>query len=353
LRLIKPIKNKFMLTQHNYTNIDPNWDKDTILECCQPNKPGTPPCSDCCYDSWEIELIKVNPAYNAIVELTNQYQKRVDFITARRDRYKSWVDEFTKAEKLARDICDQLGLIAVQSDKIWYNACDAEKAIEILFCMIRDIYMQVDELGTLYIDLQNCVTRNNDPALNKGQGIFKYLDDFKTKLDATVKTRDDVIKNIVLAVQLSSLIRNGISTRDCPKASDPPYNPCAPDLTPCASINGTVYYGFKTVICEWYNDFACSVECTDSTSTTTATTASTPTADNNPECELIPTFDFPICNNSFKNDVQSWVDADDTLLVTLVAQLNDAKKRREALLACKTSLDLAIKAVDPATRCKN
>ena len=345
-----------MLTQHNYTDIDQaNWDKDTILECCQPNKPGTPPCSDCCYDSWETELIKVNPAYNTVVELTNQLQNRVDFITGRRDRYKSWVDEFTKAETLARAICDQLGLIATQSDKIWYNTCEAEKAIEILFCMIRDIYMQIDELGTLFVDLQNCVTRNNDPALNKGQGIFKYLDDYKTKLDATVKTRDDVIKNIVTAIQLSSLIRNGISTKDCP--TDPNYNPCAPDDTPCASISGAVYYGFKTVICEWYNDFACSVACVDPPPTTppatTTTTTTTPTADCNPNCELIPTFDFPICNNCFKTDVQSWVDADNALLITLTAQLNDAKKRREALLACKTSLDTAIKAVDPAARCKN
>jgi hypothetical protein len=344
-----------MLTQHNYQNIDPNWDKDTILECCNPENPGGTPCTDCCYDSWENELTKVVPAYNAIVELASQYQTRVDFVTSRRDRYKSWVDEFTKAEGLARDICYQLKLIATQSDKIWFNTCEAEKAIEILFCMIRDIYMQVDELKTLYDSIQNCISRNNDPALNKGQGIFKYLDDYKTKLDATVKTRDDVIKSITLAVQLSSLIRNGISTRDCPKASDPPYNPCAPDLTPCVSIIGTVYYGFKTVICEWYNAFACDTPCADPATPpppAATTTTTTTTADCNPDCELIPTFDFPICNNSFKTDVQGWVDADNTLLVTLTTQLNDAKTRREALLACKTSLDTAIKAVDPAARCK-
>ena len=95
------------------------------------------------------ELNKVNPAYNAIVELTTQLQNKFDFITSRRDRYKTWVDELNKAELLARDICSQLKLIAVQSDKIWYNTCEAEKAIEILFCMLRDIYMQIDEIKTL------------------------------------------------------------------------------------------------------------------------------------------------------------------------------------------------------------
>ncbi len=143
------------------------------------------------------ELNKVNPAYNAIVELTTQLQNKFDFITSSRDRYKTWVDELNKAELLARDICYQLKLIAIQSDKIWYNTCEAEKAVEILFCMLRDIYMQIDEMKTMFDTLQNCITRNNDPALGKGQGILKYLDDYKSKLDATVKTRDDVIRNIV------------------------------------------------------------------------------------------------------------------------------------------------------------
>lgn len=348
-----------MLTHHNYTDILQDWDKDTILECCQTNNPGQP-CTDCCYDTWENELNKVNPAYNAIVEETTQLQNQLDFITNRRDRYKTWIDELTKAELLARDICYQLNLIAVQSDKIWYNTCEAEKAIEILFCMLRDIYMQIDEIKALYDSLQNCIARNNDPALAKGQGILKYLDDYKTKLDATVKTRDDIIRNIVLAIQLANLIRNGISTRDCPKASDPPYNPCNPDLTPCATINGTVYYGFKTVICEWYNAFACDTPCDDnpencppsSSANLTQQGETPPTTDCKPKCELIPTFDFPICNNTFIAEVQSWLDCDNAAIATLTDKLNKAKMKQQTLLACKNSLDMAIKAVDPAARCK-
>lgn len=348
-----------MLTNHNYTSITQDWDKDTILECCQTNNPDQP-CTDCCYDSWENELIKVNPAYNAVVELTTQLQNKFDFITSRRDRYKTWMDELNKAELLARDICYQLKLIAVQSDKIWYNTCEAEKAIEILFCMIRDIYMQIDEIKALYDSLQNCITRNNDPALGKGQGILKYLDDYKSKLDATVKTRDDIIKNIVLAVQLATLIRNGISTHDCPNGTDSPFNPCDPDLTPCATVGDVVYYGFKTVICEWYNAFACDTPCSDtpencpppSATSQTQQGETTSTTDCNPDCILIPTFDFPICNNSFKAEVQSWVDTDNATLATLLVQLNEAKMKQQSLLACKISLDLAIKAVDPAARCK-
>lgn len=347
-----------MLTQHNYTSIAPDWDKDTILECCQQNNQDQP-CTDCCYDSWETELKKVNPAYNAIVELTTQLQNKYDFITGRRDRYKSWVDELNKAELLAREICYQLKLIAIQSNKIWYNSCEAEKAIEILFCMLRDIYMQLDEIKTMYDSLQNCITRNNDPALGKGQGILKYLDDYKSKLDATVKTRDEILRNIVLAVQLANLLRNGISTRRCPDAEHS-FNPCDPDQTPCSGTSEHVHYGYKTIICEWYNAFECEKPCSGSAPDTSQSASmgnmhqggAAPAMDYNPDCELIPVFDFPICNNTFKADVQSWVDEDNATLVTLLVQLNDAKMKQQSLLACKNSLDLAIKAVDPATRCK-
>jgi hypothetical protein len=347
-----------MFTQPNYSSIAQDWDKDTILDCCKQNNPDKP-CTDCCNDSWQTELNKVIPAYNAIVELTAQLQNKFDFITSRRDRYKTWLDELNKIELAARDICYQLNLIAVQSDRIWYNTCEAGKAIDILFCMIRDIYMQVDEIKTMFDSLQNCITRNNDPALGKGQGILKYLDDYKSKLDATVKTRDDIIKNIVTAVQLASLLRNGISTSQCPKDGDTPYDPCAPDKTSCTSLKDQAYYGFKAVICEWYTEFACDTPCTDTPENCPPPSAKGQTqqggaspATNSPmECEFTPVFDFPICNNSFKADVKSWVDSDTATLVTLVQQLNDAKMKQQSLLACKNSLDLAIKSVDPAARC--
>jgi len=345
-----------MLTQHNYKNIDPNWDQNVILECCK-KQPTEDKCSDCCYDSWQAELKKIEPVYNHVLEYSTQLQNRVTFITDRRDKYKAWIDELDNAEKLAREICYQLELIAVQSDKIWYNSCKATDAIEILFCMIRDILMQIDKIKAIYDSLYNCITTNNDPSLVPGQGILKYLDDYKQKLDATIKTRDDIIKNIIEAIKISNLIRNNISTKDCPAPDDKCYDPCAPNLKPCLSLNGVAYYGFKTIICEWYNAFTCDVGCNDvqnqantSQQKQSGGTTTQPCKDN--ECELKPTFDFPICNNSFKNEVKCWLDKDNKDLVTLTNELNKAKKQKESLLACKSSLDKAILAVDPKQRCK-
>lgn len=345
-----------MLTNHNYQRISSDWDKETILDCCTKQTPDDPTCIECCYDTWQDELKKVTQQYNSAKENADQLQKKLAFITDRRNKYRKWLDELNNAQDLALDICNQLELIAVQSDKIWYNSCKAVDAIEILFCMIRDFFMQIDSIKTQYDDLQNCITNNTDPSLVRGQGILKSLDDYKAKLDIVIKLKDDIIKNIIAAVKIANLIRNNISTKDCPD-KDHPYDPCADNPTPCVGDDYS-YYGFKTVICEWYNAFKCDEACVD-TATTTTTESKTQSGTNviesdcgDDSCELLPTFDFPICNNSYKTCVQNWLTADETMYIDLISQLQKANKQKEALTACKNSLDKAIKAVDPKERCK-
>ncbi len=341
-----------MLTNHNYQHIGSDWD-NAILDCCKKENPGDPSCVDCCYDTWQDELKIVTQKYNSVRENADQIQKNLVFITDRRSKYKKWLDELNYAQDLAVDICNQLKLIAIQSDKIWFNSCKAVDAVEILYCMIRDFFMQLDLIKSKYDDLQNCIINNTDPSLVKGQGILKSLDDYKAKLDIVIKLRDDIIKNIVSAVKIANLIRNNISTKDCDYEG---YDPCAKDPKPCVGDDNS-YYGFKTVICEWHNAFGCDVDCVD---TTTAGTQSKNQADTNviesdcgdDNCELLPTFDFPICNNSYKTCVQKWLTADEAKYTELTAKLQDANIQKEALTACKNSLDKAIKAVDPKERCK-
>ena len=326
----------------NYTDIVSNWDDDVIKNCCKSNPNGDCPCDDCCYDTWTDELKDITTSYNLAVETTDQLQKQVDFLTTRRDRYKGWVTELDNLEALARTVCDQLKLVAVQSDRIWYNSCEAVNAVEILYCMIIDIFMQLDELKTVCNRIDNCISNNNDPCLNKGQGILKYYADYKTKLDAVTALRDPIIKNIVDAVAYANLITNGISTKDCKCKDNPAYDPCNQNPTPCTqpTTPGVYYYGFKTIICQWYACFACDTGCNG------------PAKQPNPcECDW-PTFDFPICTNSYRNTVQGLVVADTNEINSLTPTLNTWKTRREGLLACKNSLDAASKAVNPKDRCK-
>lgn len=343
-----------MLTTHNYTDVDTaKWDEKG-LDCCKTTNPDNPTCVDCCYDSWQTELRIVTQKYSKAAEQATQYQNKLTFVTVRRNTYRKWLDEINSTQDMATAICNQLQLLAIQSDNIWYNSCKAVDAVDTLFCMIRDFFTQLDLITTQYSAIQNCITNNTDPSLVKGQGILKALEDYKAKLDIVLKLRDDISKNIVIAVKLVHQIANNIATRDCNEK----FIPCNKDPKPC--VGDEVYYGFKTVICEWYNSFSC-IPCKEdgngnSTSANSATAASSNTnvvqGDCSPDsCDLLPTLDFPICSPSYKDCVQKWLDKVNNDYTGLTTKLQNANKQKEALIACKNSLAKAIKAVDPKTRC--
>ena len=347
-----------MLTHHNYTPPEVNiHDKgDDIFKCCRTNPPDDPKCTDCCYDQWQDELKEVIQNYKREEEKAAQAKKKFDFASEKSQRYKTWLDELNKAEELARQICHQLNIIASQSEKIWYNSVQAVKAIETLFCMIRDFFMQVDCIKKRYDTLWICINSNNDPSLqNKDKGLLKCLTEYYKKLDEVIKTRDEIIKAIVEAVKISNLIRNSMSTQDCPKD----YDPCG-DKKPCnCGTTDQVYYGFKTIICEWYCDFKCNLPCEQVRGTIQKTSDKAQQSIQSSEgdlcaaeCELDPVFEFPFCNNPYRDELENCYlkaekearDAAESLLI--------ANKNKEALLACKQSLEKASKEVDPKERCK-
>src|SRR5260221_9875402 len=268
-----------MVTNYCYKDIDPKWDDVVgpksgrkINECCGIHDPDDPTGGDCCYDTWQVQLKQVSQSYKAATEKSDQIKKRLVFITDRRDRYRIWVTELDKTEDKARQICHQLEIIATQSRKIWYNSCKAVQAIEILYCMVTDFFFQVDALRKKYDDLMTCVNNNHDPAVGKGTGILKYADEYLQKLEAVIKTRDDLVKPVLEAIHIANLIRNNISTKECPPPTPNPkpggyegYDPCNPkdEICPDCCDDKSRYYGFKAVICEWYKEFNCKVECED------------------------------------------------------------------------------------------
>jgi hypothetical protein len=351
-----------MLTKHHYTEpgVDIHDENSDIFKCCTTNPSDDPTCTDCCYDKWQDELKEVIQNFKREEERAIQAKKKFEFASEKSQRYKTWLDELNKAEELARQICYQLEIIASQSDKIWYNSIQAVKAIEILFCMLRDFYMQVDCIKKRYDILWICINSNNDPSLqSKDKGLLKCLTEYYKKLEEVIKTRDEIIKAIVEAVKISNLIRNGISTQDCPKD----YDPCG-DKRPCKCHDcqpGDIYYGFKTIICEWYCDFKCDEPCAEATTTkpaatgnanqnsqTTATTTDLCAC----ECELEPVFEFPFCNNPYKNELEDCYEKADKEAKDAAENLMKANKSKEALLACKQSLEKAIAEADPKNRCK-
>ena len=360
-----------MLTVHNYKNLNKDWDKNKILDCCKTNTDDDP-CGDCCYDTWSDEAKQVSKKLAAQKEIVDQLQKHLEFYTARRNKFKTWKEELETANKLAKDICRQLELIAEHSNKIWANSFLAVKAIQTLFCMIRDFFVQLDYIKKRYEVLQECITKNTDPSLVKGQGILLYLEDYAKKLDIVIKMRDDIIKAAVDTVRLGNLLRNNMSTREWPYEYIPcktKYDPCCDDQPACPSPHSHhPHYGFKTVICEWYYFFNCDKSCDCDDSNTTATPNHNQqvslsntsgkgghTTDQNSFCDEsceLETFSFPICNNDYKNCITKRYNEDDATVKEVEKQLEKAIKSKEALQACKNSLDAAIKEVSPTDRCK-
>lgn len=347
-----------MLTVHHYHKLNDNWDKDSIKECCKTTTVDEQPCDDCGYDTWSDKLKQVSKYLKAKQEKSAQLQKKTDFLKSRRDTFKTWLDEMDEAQKQAQDICKQLELIATQSNKIWANSFLAVKAIQVLFCMIRDFYSQLDYLKERYDLLQKCIAKNPDPSLVAGQGIRKCLDEYGVKLDAIIKTCSDIIKAAVDAVRLSNLLRNNISTREWPVKYVPcvtPYDPCATLEPDCPSHNH--HHGFKTIICEWHRlfncDEACNDDCSKAPNNNQQISGNAPKANGcQDDCCELNTFRFPICNDDYRECVKKRYKDDDSSVKKIEVELKEVNKEKEALQACKNSLEAAIKAVDPAARCK-
>jgi hypothetical protein len=335
-----------MLTEHTYQNLPENWDSK-IKECCDKENPDDPRGCDCCYDDWVEELKDVKVKYSAAEEKVNQLKKELSLITDRRDKLKKWYDELTIANELARKICHDLEVLLCQAGKVGTNTYLTVKAIRKLYCMVRDFYMQIDKIKTIFDKLMNCIKCLNNPALAPGQGIMKCLEEYGKKLDVVIATRNDLIKMLMEAIRIACRINKNIEPE----------------------------FGLSTVITEWKDAFHCEIEC-DTTGGSSGGSGNqgqtakyqSKEASQQPQqqqqqqtqeeasclgnCDLIPIFSFPICKDPYYACVNDQYNKDKTKAEELAKEVLEESKKKESLLACKTSLEAAIKEVDPKVICK-
>ncbi len=323
-----------MLTQHVYEILNKSDWEPKIKECCDQGTQDDPGGCDCCYDDWQTELKQVNTEYSAAVEAANQMKGQLMAVTNRRDKLKGWYDELTKANELARKLCDQLEILLTQSTKIATNTNLAVEAIKKLYCMFRDFYMQVDLIKTKYDRLMNCIKCLNNPVLAPGQGIVKCLEEYGKRLEVLIATRDMIIKALLEIIRLACLINKNIEED----------------------------YGLITVIGEWKDTFKCAVSCDDDTSpcdeeeegeNEEGEYAEHEEAENClGNCDLDPVFLFPICKDPYYKCLDDRYKKDKLAAEELAKELLKENKKKESLLACKQSLEAAIKEVDPKLLCK-
>lgn len=322
-----------MFTQHQYEELTRESWEPRIKNCCDKETQDEPRGCDCCYDDWVAELKDVNTRYTAAIEVSRQLKTKLDVVTDRRDKLKVWYDELTKANDIARKLCDQLEILLNQSEKISINTKWTVRAIKKLYCMIRDFYMQVDLVKTKYDQLLNCIKCLNNPVLAPGQGILKCLEEYGKKLEALIATRDQLIQALMAVIKIACRVNKNLEED----------------------------YGLITIILEWKAAFKCEESCTDDEDDNDHCDDddSTGSKDKKDEyvsclggCELKPLIRFPICKDPYYKCLNKQYQKDKSMAEELAKELLDENKKKEALLACKQSLESAIKEVDPKLLCK-
>jgi hypothetical protein len=306
------------MSDTKYEVLGTDWQNDDAIKCCK-NPTDTPPGCDCCYDSWEDELKKVKQDLNKAVEEANQLNEEFKFTSAERDKLKSWFDDLIKADQLARAVCDQLDITSSQTEKICTNSGKTVEAIEILFCMIRDLFEQIDAIVVICTQIENCIKCLNSDELPENSGIRKCLKQFEDKLDAVVKTRNDLIKAIMAVIKMAEVLHAEI----------------------CSN------YGLGEIICQWQVILGCNATSGGSSSSGGGSGSS-----GTGNCDLVPILTLPISSDPYYSWVKTKYESDVTEANDLAAKLVAANKKKEALLACQSSLIAAIKEVDPKELCK-
>lgn len=312
-----------MITKHTCDRVEETSWKEKIRECCEKEDSNDPKGCDCCYDTWSEELREVNTKFSRADEEAKQLSMDLTYLSERRNKLKTWYDELTEAQDLSQQICDQLDVMQDQIEKVTVNTDHAVKAIKILFCMVRDFYMQVDWIKTKYDQIQTCIRCLNDPVLVPGQGIMKCLEEYGKKLDIVIASRDELVKMVMTAIYTAYRINKNLNEN----------------------------YGLDMVIGEWQITFNCDEECGEGEASCRYGSGDSEEEEEPDKCRLAPRLMFPICNDPYYEEIKEKYEADKKSVSELAQDLIVLNKKKESLLACKSSLEAAIKEVDPKIRC--
>ena len=312
-----------MLTEHNYCPLPTDWDRKT-KECCPDTPLDDPTGSDCCYDAWKTQLEVVNRSFREADEKAKQLKRKLDSAIIFRDKYKMWFEDLLQANDLAGYICQHMQVFAAQVNNICCTTQNGVDAIKILYCMVRDFYIRVDELKDEYDELINCIKCMNRPELNGG--IIDCLAAYYKKLEAVIATRDKIIELLVKSIKIAYEVNAAICSR----------------------------YGLQRIIFEWQQTFNCGNGSKDESQYKGKYKPEKGERDCvlNETCELIPMLTFPLEDDPYFSDLQTQRQYWDNNIKTLINQLVAANKEKEVLLANKENLIKAIAEVDPKNKCK-
>jgi hypothetical protein len=300
-----------------YCQIEENCD---IFECCdhhhQPPPPGT---GDCCYDTWTVDSKEVNAqlkqATARATHKTNQYNAVLEWYGV----LKAWRDDWESADQKADTLCRNLELFIRHLRRVCKITKKTDTAIDILFCMIKDLFCLVDRLKERYDDLYKCINCLKDPSLASG-GIRTCLDTYGTKLDAVIAQRDLVLAKIISVMEYAYDLHDGI----------------------CDD------YGLRNILTFWRCVLNCEGPCDP------LPCPDEPPCDPHIECcELEPMMTFPIALDPYFIALKDLCEDVKIRLHDIKHEMDKANELKASLQACLNGLTTALGASAPSTRCGN
>lgn len=313
-----------------YQPIPKDWDdkgEPKLKDCCKSNTQDDPTGCDCCYDTWSDELKKRQDEFGRANEMASQAKDKLAFSKSKRDGLKKWLDEMVLLDDYSKDICNQFSLIISSVDKICSSSGYTIKAVDILFCMVRDFYSQLDKIKVHYEKLQNCIKVLDATILIPGKGFMKCLEYYNEKLDGVLKTKEDIVKQIMEIIKLANLVQEDV----CPD------------------------FGLSCVLDRWQCTLGCKPpdgdnNCGDNNDENPE--PKSPCSELDLDCIICPQFTFPIEKDKYYASIKTaWGVARDDVDKQSKYYL-DLSMEKERIAACISSLKEATTLTDPKERCK-
>lgn len=323
--------NSMTIKCNPYRDIPNDWDTRTkdggpsIKDCCRTATTEEPTGCDCCYDEWSNELKSKEGLFGQKTEEALQAKERLLFSKIRRDGFKKWYDELTLVDEYTREICDQFSLILSQVDQVCSSSRRTIDAVEILFCMIRDFYSQLDKIKATYESLQKCIKEFDSSILAPGQGIMKCLEAYFDKLQTLLKTKEDLIRQIMDVVRLADMVQEDV----CPS------------------------YGLACILVKWQTLLGCADgEEISEEEIPESDLDKIPCDEKYSSCEITHQITFPIKDDPYFK----WLKCNYEYLVTKVEEnakeYLKASQEKEAIATAISSLKEAVALTNPKERCK-
>lgn len=314
-----------MLIEDKYTLIEEI--EEQLKDCCAEDIPSDPSSSDCCYEDWKKKLREVKAEFEQVCEEARLAEEELKAVTNRRDRLYKWLQELEVADEMAHMACNQIGQLINQLEDLNDSTKWSTEAIRILYCMLKDFYLQIDEIKVKYDYIINCIKCLDHPVFESDKGLLKCLDDYYLALDEVIKTRDSLLKNILKAISLVNQLFMNVGDD----------------------------YGLRQILGYWKSIFNCAEvhdhEDKDDEVLQKRPKQQHPRPDDKDRCEISPKLSLPICEDDYYEKLEKLYKEDKDKVKILTRRLARKTKKKEKLQACKKSLEDAMKEVDPKNRC--